>query len=138
MKFKLKSPAFVLTSVVIIAGLVCLMSKSDIIGALFVLPFALGPLFISLIVAAVSHFRSCQNILIVGSVLYSAWFGYAFLDIFYWHPDPQSAIGLLFVGALSLPVMIPIWILTLFLRQKKHAEANKTLEATATSAAPQL
>jgi hypothetical protein len=102
------------------------MSKSEpIIGALFFVPFALGPLFVSLVIAATAPSRGCQIILAAGSVIYAAWFAFIFLDAFYWHVDPQSAIALVFIGIYSLPVMIPIWLSALVLRRRNKLKTNQ-------------
>ena len=117
-----KSPAFFATAVILGFGIAALGSKSESVsGVLFFIPFALGPLFVSLMLAAIEHERSCQITLIIGSVLYAVWFGFVFLDAFYWHIDPQSSIALIFIGIYSLPVMIPVWIVFLVLRRR-----NKT------------
>jgi hypothetical protein len=109
--------------VVIGFGIFALMSEAEpLSGAFFFVPFSLGPLFISLILAFISPIRSCQTTLVVGSLLYAAWFGFVFLNAFYLHLDPQSALALLFIGIYSLPVMIPIWLVTLAL---KHHNKNK-------------
>jgi hypothetical protein len=119
---KFESPAFLTTAILVIIGTIMLMSESDpFFGALFFVPFALGPLLVSLAIAAKSPYRSCQLILTISSLLYAAWFVLVFLDVFYWHLDPQSAIAFLFVGIYSLPIMIPVWLTTLMLRRK-----NKT------------
>ena len=41
---------------------------------------------------------------------YVSWFFFVYIDVFYLHPDAQSPIALLFVGLVSLPVMIPVWV----------------------------
>ena len=81
----------------------------------------LGPLFISLGIAAISPGRGPQITLITGSIMYALWIAFVCLDAFYWNIDPQSVIALLFIGIYSLPVMIPIWIISFALWQE-----NKT------------
>ena len=122
---KMKSPAFIATTFTIVIGMVILMSISEpVLGAFIFVPFALGPLFVSLIVAAFSSCRSCQATLILGSVLYAAWFTFVYLSAFHWHPDAQSGIALLFIGVYSLPVMIPIWVVTLALRRRNRINSE--------------
>ncbi len=119
MKSGARSPAFLITASLLVAGTVALMTESEpIVGALFFVPFALGPLFISLLMAALCPTRPCQILLSAGSLLYAAWFGSIFLEIFHWHPDPQGAIALIFVGVYSLPVMGLIWVAALVLRRR--------------------
>ncbi len=114
-----------MTAVTLGAGIAALMSKSEpASAALYFVPFALGPLVVSLLLAATLPRRPSQVTLIIGSVAYAAWFGFVFLDVFHWRADPQGAIALVFIGAYSLPVMIPIWIVSLVLglRNKTGAE----------------
>jgi hypothetical protein len=120
MKSGARSPAFLITASLLVAGTVTLMTESEpVVGALFFVPFALGPLFVSLLMSAFAPGRSCQILLSAGSMLYAAWFGSIFLEVFHWHPDPQGAIALLFTGIYSLPVMIPVWTATLVLRGRR-------------------
>lgn len=126
MKPGIKSPAFMTTAVMLMIGTLVLMSKSkSLFGAMFFVPFALGPLFVSLIIAAASAYRSCQIILTVGSGLYAAWFGYLFLSAFCWNVDAQSPIVVVFIGIYSLPVMIPIWISALILRHRNELKGEQ-------------
>jgi amino acid permease len=121
------SPAFLITSIIMVIGFLALISKSNpIYGALFFVPFALGPLILTLIFAVKSPSLSSQILLIISSVLYGIWFSYVFLSAFYWHIDPQSAIALLFIGIYSLPVMIPLWLITHIINTRtKIKTANK-------------
>ena len=126
MKSGIKSPAFLTTALLLVVGTLVLMSTSEqLIGALFFVPFALGPLFVSLVIAVNSPYRSCQIILTVGSGLYSAWFGFVFLNAFYYHVDAQSSIALIFIGIFSLPIMIPIWLITLVLRRRNKLKGEQ-------------
>ena len=119
------NPAFLMTTLLLVIGTLALMSKSEpIIGALFFIPFALGPLFVSLLIAAIAPYQACQITLILGTVLYTAWFGFIFLSAFYWDVDPQSPIALIFIGIYSLPVMIPIWVVALILKRRNKLKGE--------------
>ena len=112
-----KNPAFLLTSFVALIGGVLLVIKSEpIVGGLFFFPFSLGPLFVSMIIASSLRSVLSQISLCIGSILYGFWFGYVYMCAFYWHIDPQSAIALFFVGMYSLPVMLPMWMITYILQ----------------------
>jgi hypothetical protein len=87
----------------------CVKSDGFITGLIFV-PFALGPLLVSLKFAFAFKKRASQVSITMGSALYAIWFSLAYLDIFYWHVDANGAIGLLFVGLYSLPVMLIVWL----------------------------
>lgn len=121
----LKSPAFLTTIIILALGVAALLAKSEpVLSGLFFVPFALGPLFVSIFLSIISPSKSCQITLSIGSILYALWFGYIYLDAFYWHLDPQSAIALVFIGIYSLPVMILVWIITLVLRKKHNSKMN--------------
>jgi hypothetical protein len=79
-------------------------------------PFTLGPLVLSLLLALVMPNKASQITLIIGSVLYAGFFIYLYGGLFHRSPSPQSGIGLLFIGFHSLHVMIPIWCVADFLR----------------------
>jgi len=78
-------------------------------------PFALGPLFLSLLLALVMPNKASQITLIIGSVFYGGFFIHLYGGLFHRSPSPQSGIGLLFIGFYSLRVMIPIWCVAAFL-----------------------
>ncbi len=121
------SPAFILTAFLLVVGIFILASNARDFGAvLLFVPFALGPLLVSLFLALFALRRACQITLIIGSVLYAAWFGYLYIGAFYLHPSPQSGIILLFIGVYSLPGMLPVWGLTLGLMSSaKHPPSKQ-------------
>ncbi len=87
-----------------------LASKSDPWTAfLFFVPFTLGPHAVSHVLCFLLKSHRAAMLLAVGMLVYAAWFFYVYVDAFYVHLDPQSSIALLFVGVVSLPVMVPIW-----------------------------
>ncbi len=114
---------FAVTSTVlaITAGLIFLGRQSDSTGGLlFFVPFTLGPLFVTLLLDFFVHRRLALGLLLASTLIYFAWFLFVYLSAFYWHPDAQGAIALLFIGIYSLPVMIPLWI-TAWLKRKPLA-----------------
>ncbi|MGC3992204.1 MAG: hypothetical protein QM796_21420 [Chthoniobacteraceae bacterium] len=126
MKFNFKAPASVLSAILVIVGVFMLAGKADPpLAALLFLPSALGPLVFNLLVAAICSPRSCQTVLTFAALLYTGWFTWVYMDIFYWHPDPQSAVGLIFAGMYAIPVILPLWLLTLWLKNR----AEKRLRA---------
>ena len=110
------SPAFVVTAVILVVGLGILNSNSrSFSGTLFMVPFSLGPLVLSLLLALVMPNKASQITLIIGSVLYGGFFIHLYGGLFHRSPSPQSGMGLLFIGFYSLPVMIPIWSIAAYL-----------------------
>ena len=110
------SPAFIVTAVLLVVGIGIIDSNSrSFSGTLFMVPFALGPLVLSLLLALVMPNKASQITLIIGSVLYAGFFIYLYGGLFHRSPSPQSGIGLLFIGFYSLRVMIPIWCVAAFL-----------------------
>ncbi|KGI77089.1 hypothetical protein [Oleiagrimonas soli] len=107
----MRRAALTVTALAFLAGtgLICIQAKPAMAGLFFV-PFALGPLCITLFLAILFTDRRAERVLLMSTALYAAWFGYVYVDIFHWHADPQSAIGLLFVGVYALPVLLVFWI----------------------------
>ena len=110
-------PAFILTACLLAIGIFMLNSSDRIGSALFMAPFTFGPLFVSLVLALFARRIACQIVLIISSVIYVA----GVYDILS-SRDAQAGIALLFIGFMSLPVMIPVWLMTwYFMRSEKQA-----------------
>lgn len=110
-------PAFILTACLLAIG-IFMLACSDPISVLFIAPFTLGPLFFSLVLSLFAQRMACQITLIIGSMLYAAWFCFLFIDIVS-SSDAQGGLALFFMGFASLPVMIPVWIMTLVFNAKQ-------------------
>lgn len=110
-----------ISSLIVGSVLLCLKA-SFFISGLFFVPFSLFPLFISLLLLTETEERKSIVILLIGTFLYTFWFVYAYLSIFYWYPDPQGAIALLFLGVYSLPVMLIIWVVSIILNKPMKSE----------------
>tara|TARA_A100000171_G_scaffold37536_1_gene36578 strand:+ start:292 stop:657 length:366 start_codon:yes stop_codon:yes gene_type:complete len=82
---------------------------------LFFVPFTLGPHAVSHALCFVLKSCGAAILLGIGMLAYVSWFFFVYIDAFYWNLDAQSAIALLFVGVVSLPVMIPVWAVALVL-----------------------
>ena len=111
-------PAFILTACLLAIGIFMLdsvsLSREATAG---IAPFTFGPLFVSLVLALFARRIACQIVLIISSVIYVA----GVYDILS-SRDAQAGIALLFIGFMSLPVMIPVWLMTLyFMRSEKQA-----------------
>jgi len=107
-----KTFAFIFTAVLSAIGTIMLCARSaGFVTGLFFVPFSLGPLLINLTQANFWMSRASQCILMLSSLAYAVWFGYAFIVYFWFGTDAQSALVLLFIGVYSLPVMIPVWII---------------------------
>lgn len=119
----------ILAIVIWIAACAALATKSDPWhGFLFIVPFCLGP-------HAVTHFlcfrvksHGAANLLGIGMLLYAAWFFFIYADVFYFNLDPQSPIALLVVGIASLPVMIPVWIVSVYLDESSKLKSRMRAE----------
>ncbi len=112
------SPAFVVTAVLLVIGICILDPNTESFGdEVFVILFVLWPLVLSLFLAFIAQSRSSQITLIIGSILYGACFSFI-----YGSSGAQSGVALLFMGFYSLPVMVPIWGVAVFLRRKPQFE----------------
>jgi len=90
---------------------VALASKSEpFFGFLFFVPFTLGPHAVSHALCFWLKSRGSAILLGIGMLAYVSWFFFVYIDAFSVHLDAQSSIALLFVGLVSLPVMIPVWV----------------------------
>jgi hypothetical protein len=100
------------TVVALVIGAAFIGWVGDGVGALlFGVTIALWPLGISLSLALNWRGRrKAQAVLAAGSALFGAGFTWMCVEVFFLHPDAQSAFLLLFVGFYSLPLMIPAWI----------------------------
>jgi hypothetical protein len=81
-------------------------------GMMILVPFILGPHMVSHVLCFFLKSKGSGTVLCIGILAYLAWFFFIYIDVFFLNPDPQSPIALLFVGLLSLPVMIPIWLIS--------------------------
>ena len=112
------SPAFVVTAALLVIGICILDPNTESFGdEVFVILFVLWPLVLSLFLALITQSRSSQITLIIGSILYGACFSFI-----YGSSGAQSGVALLFMGFYSLPVMVPIWGVAVFLRRKPQLE----------------
>ncbi len=119
---KTRSPALIVAALTFVIGLFMMATQSShLMGVLFFAPFVLGPLVVSALAAYWISSRTSQLILLMSALLYSAWFVLAYLELFYWHLDPQNGIAFLLVGIYSLPVMIPLWIAAYIYRNRRSA-----------------
>ena len=101
--------AFNLTAIVIAVGTIMLCIPSpNFFGGVFVVPFALGPLFLSLALAKRWRDRVSQIAISAGTLAYAVWFVYVYLTNFL-SADPQAGIPLLFIGIWAMPVMACVW-----------------------------
>lgn len=103
----------------LLTGFLMLIPKSSgVLGALLLALFSLGPtLSVTMVLAAYLPQRWPQILLGIAGIASSACFAWAYLDVFHWHSDPQSPVGLIFVGVYSLPLLIPIWLLAFAARR---------------------
>ena len=112
------SPAFVVTAVLLVIGICILDPNTESFGdEVFVILFVLWPLVLSLFLALIAQSRSSQITLIIGSILYGACFSFIYGSF-----GAQSGVALLFMGFYSLPVMVPIWGVAVFLKRKPQLE----------------
>ncbi len=129
MKIGVTSPAFIVTALLLLAGTLFLAEEanSPLHGIVF-MPFAFGPLIVSLVMAAMSRIKSCQWMLVISSLLYAGWFWFMYLYAVIWNPGAQSGLFILVVGLYSLPVMVPVWAITLVWR--RNGRNNRQLASS--------
>ena len=127
-------PAFILTACLLAIGIFMLdsvsLSREATAG---IVPFTFGPLFVSLVLALFARRIACQIVLIISSVLYAA----CVYDIVS-SRDAQAGIALLFIGIMSLPVMIPVWLIVYFMRSEKQTPDKQDDELANLTAAEEV
>lgn len=84
-------------------------------GAVVLLAFYAGPILVTLLLSWKFQTNLAQAVLLASLPTYFAWIGYDLYNAFFANLDPQSGIVLIAVGIMSLPVMIPLWILAIIL-----------------------
>ena len=88
------------------------------------LPLALGPLMISTVACFFVRGDRPARWLLASSILYALWFGFIYVSVFYLHPDPQAGIAFVWVGLVSLPVMIGLWITAFVIEMNERQRAK--------------
>ncbi|MFP4579833.1 MAG: hypothetical protein ACLFQ6_03810 [Candidatus Sumerlaeia bacterium] len=91
------------------------IKSSPVWGFLFFVPFSLFPHFITHLLIANFRSSAALAVLTITDILFFAWFAYVYAIIFYVDIDPQGAIGLIFLGIYSMPVVLPLWIVAVLL-----------------------
>jgi len=113
--------AFWATATIVIVGTLLLCSKSEpFLGGLFFVPFAFGPLAVTIGLAFAFRSTLAQYLLTVSSVLYGVWFAFVYAQAVYVNPDPQSPIAFLFVGTYALSVLAIFWIAAAVAHWRKY------------------
>lgn len=112
-----------------VIGILMLCAKSEpFFGALFFIPFSLGPQVITHIGISCAKSAKAQIILLVALLAYFAWFVLVYIAVFYILSDPQSPIVLVFVGIYAAPVMLLLWGAALWsemkARRQQHGRAD--------------
>ncbi len=99
---------------------IMLATKTDSFGGgLFFIPFVMWPHLISHIMIYRRKILFSQLILMIAQVGYFIWFCYVYNDIFYKNLDPQSSIGLIFVGFYAAKILIFFWLIAWQISGKK-------------------
>ena len=115
----MRTATLALSFVVLIVGTLALGRLfSSAGGMLSIVPYSLGPLFATIVLSCFLNGKLSQTILAVSSLGYGAWFAFAYYDLVYLNPDPQSPIGFLFIGAYSIPWIAQFWAGAFLLRSK--------------------
>ena len=107
---RVRAALYVTLAVATIGSLALCSIADPFIAGLSFVPFAFGPLAITVVLSFMFRSANAQAVLAISSVSYAAWFGYIYVQAFYINPDPQSPIVLLFVGVAALPVLALFWL----------------------------
>ncbi len=127
----MKYPAAVFSFVVCLLILGLMIDFGDpgsLVSVLLFSPLFVGPLFVSIFLGFRYEAKGAQWVIALGSLLYLAWATLMYLDVTRWHPDPQAAIGFMFMGPYSLVVMIPLWIWAVILGRRGRRNRAPVVE----------
>ena len=86
-----------------------------VIGAFLLFGFYATPFIVVLWLEKKVKYDIPLFILLVSTFLYASWLAYVFVNSMIINLDPQSGIALFLAGIMSLPIMIPIWMLAMVL-----------------------
>jgi len=89
--------------------LIAFASKGGLGGLLFFLPFIMTPLIVNANLAWRWQTKVAQALLQLATLAYAGWAIHIYIDVFYIHPDPQSAVALVFVGIYAAPPLVVVW-----------------------------
>jgi len=95
------------------------LEQNGVVGTIFIITFLWlftgSPLAISLVVARKLKSATVPNlILLISTIAYSIWYVFVFCRVFT-DSDAQAGLGLLAIGIVALPAMIPAWVAALIL-----------------------
>jgi hypothetical protein len=106
--------AFMASLVIVIIGTLMVCGRANgFLGGLFFLPFLFGPLMLAWIPMWICRSERSQGVFLLANLAYAIWFLYVYLDVFHFHPDANSVIGLLFVGLYSLPILLCLCVIAI-------------------------
>lgn len=101
--------------------MIFLYSKvSSFTGYIFMAAVSLWPMPTSIIWACMKQNLSLRHGMF--SLLYSAWFGVVYADVFYIHPDPQGPLAFLFMSVVAIPLLGIVWIFSKLSAKFRHKE----------------
>lgn len=107
---RIGKPAIITTSIVAVLGGLSLFAIADsVLGVAFFIPFSLGPLAITGLFGCVLASRIPQWILASSSICYGVWFAFMYVACVT-SSSSTGALGFLFIGLYSLPVLFFFWI----------------------------
>ncbi len=94
----------------------------------FFLPFIMFPYAVVYYLIYKSNPLWSKIAILTSQILFLFLYIYVYLDAIYYHPDAQSAIAFVFVGAFSLIFMIPSWVIVILINIFKSAQQGDAPE----------
>lgn len=123
---KLRKDYVIVSTIILVAmtAAVGLQAKS-LWTTLQIFPYYGTPLIVTMFLMYQVNYTWPLFTLYVSSLLYGTWFAYAYYLFLSDPPDALNGVIVLATGILSLPVMVPLWGLAIFLHLYKK-NWNKT------------
>jgi hypothetical protein len=104
-------------TVIVGSLMLCVQTAYFITGLIFV-PVVFGPVLLHLWFSRMWKSRYSDWILSAASLIFAVWFLFVYLDVFAFHPGPQSPVALLLIGIYALPILALFWAGAWFMRNK--------------------
>ena len=123
---RIRHPLWIISACITLISLVApLFHGVDLVAIFNLLLYTYSPMFVSLLIGIAVTSKRGLLTLLIANILYFGLFIWACIYVFYMHQDPLVGIAFLFIGLISLPVMIPLWLVAMAMRRSKNTRSEQ-------------
>jgi hypothetical protein len=124
---RVRHPLWIISAFITVISFVSPLFKGVDLGSLFNLIFyTYSPMIVSLLIGIAVTSKRGLLTLLIANILYFGLFLWAYIYVFYMNSDPLVGITFLFIGLISLPVMIPLWMIAMAMHRRKNTRSEQT------------